>query len=80
MPEVTVTATRVEEDSFDLPVAIDRVDRREIREDKPQVNLSESLNVVPGGFHGFNLFPSDISTRFNAAVIDALRDGLAAKS
>ena len=48
LPEVTVTATRVEEDSFDLPVAIDRVDRREIREDKPQVNLSESLNVVPG--------------------------------
>jgi iron complex outermembrane receptor protein len=48
LPEVTVTATRVEEDSFNLPVAIDRVDRREIREDKPQVNLSESLNRVPG--------------------------------
>ena len=48
LPEVTVTATRVEEDSFDLPVAIDRVDRREIREDKAQVNLSESLNRVPG--------------------------------
>ena len=48
LPEVTVTATRVEEDSFDLPVAIDRVDRREIREDRPQVNLSEPLNRVPG--------------------------------
>jgi iron complex outermembrane recepter protein len=48
LPEVTVTATRVEEDSFDLPVSIDRVDRRAISEDKPQVNLSESLNRVPG--------------------------------
>jgi len=38
----------VEDDSFDLPVAIDRVDRDVIREDKPQVNLSESLNRVPG--------------------------------
>jgi iron complex outermembrane recepter protein len=48
LPEVTVTATRLAEDSFDLPVSIDRVDRRAISEDKPQVNLSESLNRVPG--------------------------------
>jgi len=48
LPEVVISATRVEEDSFDLPVAIDRVDRNAIREDKPQVNLSESLNRVPG--------------------------------
>ena len=48
LPEVVVSATRVEEDSFDLPVSIDRVDRSVIREDKPQVNLSESLNRVPG--------------------------------
>ncbi len=48
LQEVVVTATRVEEDSFDLPVSIDRVDRSVIREDKPQVNLSESLNRVPG--------------------------------
>ncbi len=48
LPEVTVTATRVEEESFDLPVSIDRVNRREISEDKPQVNFSESLNRVPG--------------------------------
>ena len=45
---VVSSATRVEEESFDLPVAIDRVDREVIREDKPQVNLSESLNRVPG--------------------------------
>src|SRR5688572_21793385 len=48
LPEVTVTATRIEGETFDLPVAIDRVDRDVIREHKPQVNLSESLNRVPG--------------------------------
>ncbi|HUF80895.1 MAG TPA: TonB-dependent receptor plug domain-containing protein, partial [Burkholderiales bacterium] len=48
LPEVVVSATRVEEESFDLPVSIDRVDRAVIREDKPQVNLSESLGRVPG--------------------------------
>jgi iron complex outermembrane receptor protein len=48
LPEITVSATRIEQDSFDLPVSIDRVDRGAIREDKPQVNLSESLSRVPG--------------------------------
>lgn len=48
LPEVSVSATRVERDSRDLPVSIDTVGRRAIREDNPQVNLSESLNRVPG--------------------------------
>jgi iron complex outermembrane receptor protein len=48
MPEVTVSATRIEHESFDLPVSIDAVGRRAIREDNPQVNLSEVLNRVPG--------------------------------
>jgi iron complex outermembrane receptor protein len=48
LPETTVTATRVERESFDLPVSIDTVDARTIRGDRPQVNLSESLNAVPG--------------------------------
>ena len=48
LPETTVTATRIEKESFDLPVSIDTVDARTIREDRPQVNLSESLNAVPG--------------------------------
>ncbi|HEX6003732.1 MAG TPA: TonB-dependent receptor plug domain-containing protein [Burkholderiales bacterium] len=48
LPEVTVSATRVEHPSFDLPVSIDAVSRRTIREDEPQVNLSEALNRVPG--------------------------------
>ena len=48
LPETTVTATRIERESFDLPVSIDTVDARTIREDRPQVNLSEALNAVPG--------------------------------
>jgi iron complex outermembrane recepter protein len=48
LPNVTVTATRVERESLDLPVSIDVVNARTIREDRPQVNLSESLNAVPG--------------------------------
>ncbi len=48
LPEVVVSATRVEEDGFELPIAIDRVEGSTVREVKPQVNLSESLNRVPG--------------------------------
>jgi len=48
MPEVVTSATRTERDSFDLPVAIDSVDKSVIREDRLQVNISESLNRVPG--------------------------------
>jgi iron complex outermembrane receptor protein len=45
---VVVTATRTAQASFDLPLAISRVDRAQIRDGQPQVNLSESLDVVPG--------------------------------
>lgn len=45
---IVVTATRVAESSRDLPVSIDRVDRREITVGQLQVNLSESLITVPG--------------------------------
>jgi iron complex outermembrane receptor protein len=48
LPEVVTSATRAERDSFDLPVAIDSVDKSAIREDRLQVNISESLNRVPG--------------------------------
>lgn len=48
LPEVTVSATRVEHESIDLPVSIDAVGQRAIREDNPQVNLSEALSRVPG--------------------------------
>ena len=45
---ITVTTTRLPQAGYDLPAAIDSVDGRAIREDNPQVNLSESLNRVPG--------------------------------
>jgi len=45
---VVVTATRVEQRAFDLPVAIDSVDAARIQQDQLQVNLSESLVRVPG--------------------------------
>ncbi len=45
---VVVTATRVEQSSFDLPVSIDSVDAAQLREQRLGVNISESLNRVPG--------------------------------
>ena len=48
LPPVVVSATRDEAREFDLPVAIDSVDAHVVREDNAQVNLSESLNRVPG--------------------------------
>lgn len=47
-PEVVVSATRDEAREFDLPLAIDRIESHRLREDKAQVDLSESLNRVPG--------------------------------
>ena len=48
LPEVVTSATRTARDSFGLPVAIDSVDKSVIQEDRLQVNISESLNRVPG--------------------------------
>lgn len=45
---VVVTATRVEQNSFDLPVAIDVVDKSSIQDGQLQATLSESLIRVPG--------------------------------
>ena len=45
---VVVTATRIAEESRDLPVSIDRVEAQTIRDGQLQVNLSESLMTVPG--------------------------------
>ncbi|HEX9180810.1 MAG TPA: TonB-dependent receptor plug domain-containing protein, partial [Burkholderiales bacterium] len=45
---VVVTATRVEEKSFDIPASIDSVDRSVIQDKKPQVLVSEDLQRVPG--------------------------------
>ena len=45
---VVVTATRVAQASMDLPLSIDRVDAGRIRRGQLQVNLSETLDAVPG--------------------------------
>src|SRR4030095_1297420 len=45
---VVVTATRRAERAFDLPIAIDTVDRDRIQNGQLQVNLSESLAGIPG--------------------------------
>jgi iron complex outermembrane receptor protein len=48
LPSVVVTATRVAEESRDLPMSIDRIEAQTIRSGQLQVNLSESLLTVPG--------------------------------
>lgn len=45
---VVVTATRIEQNSFDLPVAIDVVSKEDIQDGQLQMQLSESLIRVPG--------------------------------
>lgn len=45
---VVVTATRVEQNSFDLPVTIDVVESKDIQDGQLQMTLSESLIRVPG--------------------------------
>ncbi len=48
LPPVVVTATRVEAAPFDVPASIDRVDGDAVRNNRAQVNISESLGGVPG--------------------------------
>ena len=48
IPKLVISATRVVQDGFNLPMAIDRIDATVISEGKAQVNLSEALNRVPG--------------------------------
>ena len=45
---IVVTATRTEQNSFDLPVAIDLVTSKDIKDGQLQNTLSESLIRVPG--------------------------------
>jgi iron complex outermembrane receptor protein len=46
--EVVVTATRTAQDTLALPMSVNRIDRAEIHDGQSQVNLSESLETVPG--------------------------------
>mgnify|MGYP001563270875 CR=1 FL=1 len=45
---VTVTGTRVERPTLEVPASIDRVEAEDIRWARPMINLSESLGRVPG--------------------------------
>ena len=45
---ITVTGTRAERPTMEVPASIDRVDAEDLRFARPQVNLSESLGRVPG--------------------------------
>ena len=47
-PPVVVTGTRVEQNSFDLPMSIDATNAAQIQEGQLKVNLSESSSRVPG--------------------------------
>jgi iron complex outermembrane recepter protein len=48
MAPIVVTGTRMEQNSFDLPIAIDVVDQEDIQAGQLQMTLSESLIRVPG--------------------------------
>jgi len=47
-PAIVVTGTRIEQNSFDLPMSIDAIDGETIRDGQWQVNLSETASRVPG--------------------------------
>ncbi len=48
LQEVVVSASRSEQRSFDAPASVQSVARETIQSSGPQINLSESLNRVPG--------------------------------
>ena len=45
---VMITATRVEQSAFDLPVSIDSLNRTQLQNGQLQVNLSEAMVRIPG--------------------------------
>jgi iron complex outermembrane receptor protein len=48
LSSVVITATKTEQDSFDLPMSIDKVSKEQIQEGQLRMTLSESLARVPG--------------------------------
>jgi len=48
LPETSVSATRIGRDALQIPAAVDVIDGSTIRDDRPQINVSETLNRVPG--------------------------------
>jgi len=48
LSSVVITATKTEQDSFDLPMSIDKVSKEQIQDGQLRMTLSESLARVPG--------------------------------
>ncbi len=48
LDDVVVSSSRSEQRSFDAPASIQSINREVIQDSGPQVNMSESLNKVPG--------------------------------
>ena len=49
LPQMTVTTTRTEAAPFDVPASVDVIDGERVRAaGRPEINLSESLALVPG--------------------------------
>ncbi|MGA0014124.1 MAG: TonB-dependent receptor plug domain-containing protein [Burkholderiaceae bacterium] len=48
LDDVVVSASRSEQTIFDAPGSIDSVNRERIEASGPQINISESLGLVPG--------------------------------
>lgn len=48
LSNIVVTATKLEQDAFDLPMSIDKVGKSEIQDGQLRMTLSESLSRVPG--------------------------------
>ncbi len=46
--DVVISATRREMKIFDVPASVDRVSAEDLQQFQPKVNLSESLNAIPG--------------------------------
>ena len=45
---VVVTATRIDQAAFDLPLSIDRLNKEQLQDGRLQINLAESMGRVPG--------------------------------
>lgn len=48
LSSVVITATKTEQDSFDLPMSIDKISKPDISDGQLRMTLSESLARVPG--------------------------------
>jgi len=48
LESIVVSATRVEQSAFDLPVAIDSLNQAQLQDGQLQVNLSEAMARIPG--------------------------------